>query len=298
MTLYDISAFGVVHFAKSESSPGIYRPVTQMSPAEREETRSTATHRRVMGQYDRKTSFVRQPGGGYKTVKGKREMPTWGPQASKHSLADVYDNHGYPMRDGTNAERSAKMKQEFDPKGHTPSATHKQIHYGTSVTPQMRSVLDRVIDPKIAGKLKHPVVYHHDPTLTSHAMAAAIPAHQSTGGKGHVVLGSPFTAGYKPPRGKDPKIRRGVVNHELVHANVNKPPEQGKIRALSNIGEESRADHVSGANHYVKAGSVPGRRTTKVISGILGKYPEATAQARRYHEVGGLINAAKKLRKL
>jgi Rieske Fe-S protein len=138
------------------------------------------------------------------------------------------------------------------------------------------------------------VVYHHDANLNPGVHAAAVQASQVSGKKGHVVLGQPFTAGYKPPKGQDPKYRRGVVNHELAHASVKQPPRQNGT-VLRNIGEEARADAVSGADAYLKNKAVLGSKTSKILNFVGRKKPEVheampqLAAGEKYHKIRNIV---------
>lgn len=269
-----VSAFGVVH--KSEHAPGEYKPVAQMSRTERGQTRRQITA-------------------------GKRSRAVLKPVAA-HSLADTYRDFGYASRDGgiAHPERvHQEMKAEFDKSTHTPSAVHPNIHYGPSMSPQLRNGVDKVLDPSLVKKLKHPVVFHHVPNLSDHGLAAAVPAHTVTGGRGHVALGRHFTLGAKMPIGT--AGHAAVVNHELAHAAVRQRPELGVSRARS-LGEEARADAVSRTQVYVRNGVVPSAKTLKFQTKLAPKSALKTGttlfNATRYHHIQGLIGAAQKLRKI
>lgn len=269
-----VSAFGIIH--KSESEPGQFKPVTQMTSAER-------------GRATRLTQ-----------VRSRRAPQV---NTAQHSLADTYKHHAYASRDGEAAHpgsTSAAMKSEFNPAGHTPSAVHRNIAYGPSMSPQLRAGVDKSVDPEIVKKLRHPVVFHHVPELDSNSLAAAVPAHPLTGGRGHVALGRHFAPGSKLPIGVG-ATRPDIINHELAHAAVRQAP--GAPGSYSRtMGEEARADAVSRTNTYVKNGVVPSQRSVKFSSRLYpksAKRPGTTVGVNmRYHEVSDLVGAAKKLRKI
>jgi hypothetical protein len=194
------------------------------------------------------------------------------------------------------------MKREFDPTGHTPSAVHPKIAYGPSTKKKLRARMDRKIDPSIAGKLKHPVVIHRDKKLHPQVLAAAVPAHQTTGGRGHVVLGPTFkpSGKRKPNQFTNPALlnTRGTVNHELAHAQLKRPPRT-TTSMLTNMGEEARADAVSGANLYRKNGAVNSKKEIKAIkreygAGVINS--DGLKINNRYLKVRRLARAAGKLR--
>lgn len=297
-----VSAFGVIH--KAEYEPGQYKPISQMDASERGGVRYLARTRRVAGELSKPWSWNR----GEPT--SRRTAMERAPKASRHDLGSVFQAHGYARRvhdDPMDSNSGAKLKREFDPSHHTPSPVHAKIHYGESVPPKMRQTLDTVIDPKLAGRLKHPVVFHHDRELTSGAHAAAVSAHQTTGGRGHVVLGRNFTGDYKPPRGQSPTMRRDAVNHEIGHAMIRGKPEHN-TSPTRNLGEEARADTVSGTKLYVKNGLVPKRKVTGAVGWVADRAASRSAggeavqaglePARRYHAVTRMIEAAKKVKKL
>lgn len=278
-----VSAFGVVH--KSEVAPGQYKRAVDTTPADRQ------------GVYDtRLAQRTRQP-------------VLAGP--SNRSLAHTYQTHAYayrPAKDGQvySGSMTRRMKHEFDPAHHTPSAVHPKIAYGPSTTPEMRARLDRVISPRIAGKLPHVVAIHHDESLHPNIHAAALGAHQTTGGRGHVVLGSQFDESGKKKSSGDFGARpqsRNVLNHELVHAGNKRPPLQPGASKSKAIGEEARADTVSRSGLYLKNGMVPrgghaGVARAAMQTERLGLTPnaEGMAAAHHYHTVRELIRGARKVK--
>lgn len=290
-----VSAFGVVH--KSESSPGTFEPVSGLDRTKRKALRANIVQNR-----------------------GRRRLGITGgaPPVANHDVGQVYRAHAYAARhdkpltgEHPGVKATAKIKTEFDQRWHTQSPVHPNIHYGPSTTPKMRARLDRKIDPKIAGGLKHPVVIHHDPKLNPNLHAGAVPAHVTTGGKGHVVLGSVFKPSGKT-RGQEvlgTKIpgpsAKGVVNHEIAHAQLRRPPRQIDMkvdphtRAATNFGEEARADAVSGAKLYRKNGMITGRKTLKVVQREFGRDaidPGALKVNNRYLKVHRLVRAARKVK--
>jgi hypothetical protein len=237
-------------------------------------------------------------------------------------MGRVYQAHGYSMRNqhlipGANPPSkkvTRRLKQEFDPSHHVPSEVHRNISYGASTKPKMRARLDRKIDPTISEKLKHPVVFHHDKKLHPNVMGAAVPAHSTTGGRGHVVLGSTFKGsgkrkGNEAISREDVKSSRATINHELIHAGAKKTPWQPGMKRMGvrAMGEEARADAASGANLYTKTGVISPRKTIKQAKGEIraakssGQYPKETIrQAKqtvaphvRYHEVKRAVAATR-----
>jgi hypothetical protein len=301
-----VSAFGVLH--KSEYAPGKYKPVTEMGPKKRLKVFNTAVDRGV----ERKRAGIF----------GAR--PTVATPENR-GLVDAYKHHGYSMRqpdimqDGVDRAASAKrMKREFDPSHHKPSAVHPNIAYGESVKRKARARLDRKLDSKLTGALKHPVVFHRDKDLSPMAHAAAVPAHKATGGRGHVVLGHSFKrSGKWMNEGQGAATGRNVINHELAHASVKRPPiavADPKKFARQALGEEGRADAVSRGHVYTKTGAMPDKKLirsqqkefkrakkTPATSGLDAYEPQQIKMVDRqlaaqghYHKVKRLIRVASK----
>ena len=237
-----LSAFGVVHtVAKSEYAPGKHRPITELGAGTVRHLRSQFTY----GDRQRSEPF---------TINRGRD------------LATAYDQHSYV---GYGRDIGKEMAEHT-----TRSAVHPKVHYGDSVSPEHRAGLDAMIEPKIARKLRRPVVIHHAPDLAS--AGAAIPPHVTTGGKGHVALHSVDPKDFTSPHGL--KMEH-VVNHELVHTNVrSRSPYVLPARMKRMGGEEGRADAISGMNAYQKLGSIP------------------RPVAADYHKVRSIIEAAQKAR--
>lgn len=299
MTRYQVSAFGVIH--KSESEPGKYKPITQMSRGERADTRDSVRRQKQIGDIGRHNIYSWHNGTEGVRRSPRRTAVERAPKASAHGLEDTFKQYGYTRRHADDIENSAgsgkQLKQDFDVTRHRPSTVHPNISYGHSITAKMEAGLDKTIDPKISAGLKHRVVLHHDTSLHPNIMAAAIPAHPLTGGRGHVVLGAPFTPGWKAPRGAGTP-RRAIVNHELAHASLKHQPIQSSVPA-KNIGEEARADAQSGANAYTRNHVVAGRRTTALLSHLPADKKELIPQigtSVAYHRVRGLIRAGTKVR--
>lgn len=247
-----VSAFGVVH--KSESAPGKYAPVTQMGPARLHATRGLAAGR-WLGRHTANQPPAANTGG--------------------RGLTNTFAGAGYSKREGGGVAQ--RMKSEFDRSGHTPSEMHSKIAYGSSVSPQARANIDRQIDPKQAGGLRHTVVIHHDSALKN-AHAAAVPAHVTTGGRGHIVLGETFTAGGRwTEAGTSGLNSRSVISHEMAHAAKKQPPHLARTPS-QNMGEEARADAVSGTHAYTKTGAVPEKASLTASSDTIR---DAHRQVRR-----------------
>lgn len=230
-----ISPFGVVHaVAKSDVGNGEYKPATQLNAA------------------DRAAIKVRATSGVRRSIEAKAPNKPRG-------MGELYSRHGFGL--------SERGPHALIHDATTPSAVHPNIHYGASIPAKHHAELDRKIDPEVAGKLRHPVVIHHDP-LPDSVHAAAIGAHVTTGGRGHVVLNAhEMSAGGKLNKDQASHYLgvRGhhVLNHEIAHASLKhsnpiKWMHHDELEmARRSMGEEARADArgVRGKGVYQRTGN-------------------------------------------
>jgi hypothetical protein len=280
------SAFGVVHFAKSEVAPGKFKRARKLGDKKKEKVRNLVIDRQMA-----------------RDVNNPPERAS----AANRSLGHAYVHHAYAMREDAGAKQiTTAMKHEIDPTHHTPSAVHPNIHYGPSVNPEMKATLDRSIDPKLAAKSPHPIVIHHVPDLHPQVVAGALGAHPLTGGRGHVAIGPVLheTGHWNIHEDAQAKGITGprILNHEIAHASLKGKPVHD-LKPVRNMGEESRADTVSRAGIYRRSGAIG---TPKVLRQVKRdnktlpkefRVPKAELAAHgAYHRVARLVERGMKLR--
>jgi len=230
-----VSAFGVEHqlIEKSEYRDGKFKPITAMNPLQRAQMRSRLRSRGALppSRMGAATEELRQNYRGNKSkIAESMRVGMGGSSSRARDLHAVYQQHG--IRGSIQRAVTDRTR---------PSAVHRNIHYGETMSRERAAQIDRHLDPKLVGKLRHPVVFHS--YENAGAYAAAVGPHVTTGHRGHIAVGMEV-------HGMPPEKARHVINHELVHASISGRPARFRRSLAGAAGEEARADRLAGGQHY------------------------------------------------
>lgn len=228
--------------AKAQLRDGSYVPTSQLKGEQRKQHRASLEQDEAA--FRRKYGYV--PGGYAEQHMNLHpghygRMRRYPLHVTGRGIKSVYDNHGV----GPGIEDA--MREDV-----RDSTTHKNIAYGSSVSPEMEAHLDRVLDPRVVAQTKHTVVFHYGKASTG-SLAAAAGRNPALKGTGRVILNHEAFEPHGPMKKKVKSANQGmgskhVVNHELAHATARSQnpyawvKADGRLNHLKAYGEEARAD--------------------------------------------------------